>query len=146
MELNKKGAKDMSEQIITQISIARMRNSRGDHYGFNYYYGGKVGGKATIENDVTTEEDDVTVQKGVMVLIPEVTSNKRSVNDIGWMVNSQDVKVFGTISQNPEENDGENAFWQELSATEDVNKVCTALMFVNKGNSEADIAVRVIMC
>lgn len=119
----------MSEQAITQISIGRMRNSRGDHYGFNFYYGGKVG-----------------VQKGVMVLIPEVTPNKRSVNDIGWMVNSQDVKVFGTISQNPEENDGENAFWQELSATEDVNKVCTALMFMNEGDSEADIAVRVIMC
>lgn len=123
---------------ITQISIGRMRNSRGDHYGFNYYYGGKVGGKVTTE--------DGTVQKGVMVLIPEVTPNKRSVNDIGWMVNSQDVKVFGTISQNPEENDGENAFWQELSATEDVNKVCTALMFMNVGDSEADIAVRVIMC
>ena len=128
----------MSEQVITQISIGRMRNSRGDHYGFNYYYGSKVGGKVT--------EDGVTVQKGVMVLIPEVTPNKRSVNDIGWMVNSQDVKVFGTISQNPEENDGENAFWQELSATEDVNKVCTALMFMNVGKSEADIAVRVIMC
>ena len=124
---------------ITQISIGRMRNSRGDHYGFNYYYGGKVGGKDTTE-------DGVTVQKGVMVLIPEVTPNKRSVNDIGWMVNSEDVKVFGTISQNPEENDGENAFWQELSATEDVNKVCTALMFMNVGDSEADIAVRVIMC
>lgn len=123
---------------ITQISIGRMRNSRGDHFGFNYYYGGKVGGKVT--------EDGVTAQKGVMVLIPEVTPNKRSVNDIGWMVNSQDVKVFGTISQNPEENDGENAFWQELSATEDVNKVCTALMFMNEGVSEADIAVRVIMC
>ena len=129
----------MSEQAITQISIGRMRNSRGDHYGFNYYYGGKVGGKVTTV-------DGVTVQKGVMVLIPEVTPNKRSVNDIGWMVNSQDVKVFGTISQNPEENDGENAFWQELSATEDVNKVCTALMFMNVGKSEADIAVRVIMC
>ena len=128
----------MSEQVITQISIGRMRNSRGDHYGFNYYYGGKVGGKVT--------ENGVTVQKGVMVLIPEVTPNKRSVNDIGWMVNSEDVKVFGTISQNPEENDGENAFWQELSATEDVNKVCTALMFMNLGDSEADIAVRVIMC
>ena len=128
----------MSEQVITQISIGRMRNSRGDHYGFNYYYGGKVGGKVT--------ENGVTVQKGVMVLIPEVTPNKRSVNDIGWMVNSQDVKVFGTISQNPEENDGENAFWQELSATEDVNKVCTALMFMNVGDSDADIAVRVIMC
>jgi hypothetical protein len=138
MELNKKGAKDMSEQTITQISIARMRNSRGDHYGFNYYYGGKVGGKVTDEG--------VTVQKGVMVLIPEVTPNKRSVNDIGWMVNSEDVKVYGTISQNPEENDGQNAFWQELSATEDVNKVCTALMFMNEGVSEADIAVRVIMC
>jgi hypothetical protein len=130
----------MSEQAITQISIGRMKNSRGDHYGFNYYYGGKVGGKVTDEEGVTV------VQKGVMVLIPEVTSNKRSVNDIGWMVNSQDVKVFGTISQNPEENDGENAFWQELSATEDVNKVCTALMFMNEGDSEADIAVRVIMC
>lgn len=129
----------MSEQVITQISIGRMRNSRGDHYGFNYYYGGKVGGKVTDKNGVT-------VQKGIMVLIPEVTSNKRSVNDIGWMVNSQDVKVYGTISQNPEENDGENAFWQELSATEDVNKVCTALMFMNVGDSEADIAVRVIMC
>lgn len=128
----------MSEQAITQISIGRMRNSRGDHYGFNFYYGGKVGGKVTTEG--------VTVQKGVMILIPEVTPNKRSVNDIGWMVNSEDVKVFGTISQNPEENDGENAFWQELSATEDVNKVCTALMFMNEGNSEADIAVRVIMC
>lgn len=132
----------MSEQAITQISIGRMRNSRGDHYGFNFYYGGKVGGKVTKKEDGV----DVTVQKGVMVLIPEVTPNKRSVNDIGWMVNSQDVKVFGTISQNPEENDGENAFWQELSATEDVNKVCTALMFLNKGDSEADIAVRVIMC
>jgi hypothetical protein len=130
----------MSEQAITQISIGRMRNSRGDHYGFNYYYGGKVGGNVTDEEGVTL------VQKGVMVLIPEVTPNKRSVNDIGWMVNSEHVKVYGTISQNPEENDGENAFWQELSATEDVNKVCTALMFVNKGNSEADIAVRVIMC
>lgn len=129
----------MSEQAITQISIGRMRNSRGDHYGFNFYYGGKVGGKVTTK-------DGVTVQKGIMVLIPEVTSNKRSVNDIGWMTNSEYVKVYGTISQNPEENDGENAFWQVISPTEDVNKVCTALMFVNEGESDADVTVRVILC
>ena len=104
-----------------------MKNSRGDYYGFNFFYQG-----------VLPAETDV------IVIIPEVTSNKRSINDIGWMTNGSNIKVYGTISENPESN--KSALWQEISPTEDVNKVCTALKFENNGESEATISVRAIMC
>lgn len=111
------------------IVIGKLRNSRGDHYGFNYYF-----------------EKELAAGEGVIIPLPEVTPNKRSVNDIGWMCDSDNVDVYGTLSQNPEENDGANALWQVLSSAEDVNKVCSALKFENRGDTAAKVLLRVIMC
>lgn len=111
------------------IEIRKLKNSRGDHYGFNYYF-----------------EGGIEKGNGIIIPLPEVTPNKRSVNDIGWMVSGDGVMVYGTLSAHPEENDGANALWQELSPTEDVNKVCSALKFENTGESNVRVVVRVIMC
>lgn len=129
MELNKKGTKDMNEQAITQISIGRMRNSRGDHYGFNYYF-----------------EAELEPNTGVVVAIPEVTPNKRSVNDIGWMITNQNAKIYGTLSPNPE-NDVEKALWQEVYPNNDINKVVSGIMVKNFDTERScRVLIRVIMC
>ena len=112
-----------------EISTGRFKNSRGDHYGFNYYF-----------------EAELEPNTGVVVAIPEVTPNKRSVNDIGWMITNQNAKIYGTLSPNPE-NDVEKALWQEVYPNNDINKVVSGIMVKNFDTSRScRVLIRVIMC
>lgn len=123
---------------MSNVYIGKLKNSRGDHYGFNFYY------------DTDSEAKGLAAGDSVIIPLPGVTPNKRSINDVGWMTNSDNVRVYATLSSNPDENDGENALWQEVSATQDINKVCSALKFENTStdadSTPARVVVRVIMC
>lgn len=86
-------------------------------------------------------EKSLTANQSVILGMPVVSPNKRSVNDIGWQTDG-DVTVYGTLSSNPE---AASALWQEIKENDEVNKTVSALKIVN-GSSACKIAVRVIMC
>ena len=114
------------------MNKAHFEKFRADLHGFNYYY-----------------EDEVAAGTEVILSIPPVTANKRSVNDIGWMVecdNDADVdavSVFGTLSSKPE---SETAIWQELTPGEDVNKTLSGMKVSNGSASPCKVCIRVILC
>lgn len=132
----------------SKIRVGEFRNSRGDHYGFNYYF-----------------ETVLNPKEGVIVPLPQVTPNKRSVNDIGWMVTSSKAKIYGTLSPKPEANLGKDALWQEIIPGDDVNKVISGMKVffdpdaIDEDETEPDetnegetsdktctVIIRVIMC
>ena len=114
----------------SKIRVGEFRNSRGDHYGFNYYF-----------------ETTLSPETGIIVPLPQVTPNKRSVNDIGWMVTNENAKIYGTLSQRPEANNGEDALWQEINSGDDVNKVISAIKVENNDKvNPCTVVIRVIMC
>ena len=90
--------------------------------GFNFLYEGEIEANATL-----------------ILKIPDVSPNKKSINDIGWQSDG-DIKLFGTLSSEPE---SENALWQEVKDGEEVNKTVYALKVVNMGDT-CKIAIRVI--
>ena len=86
-------------------------------------------------------EKALEANETVILEIPAVSTNKRSVNDIGWQSDG-DVTLYGTLSKEP---DSANALWQVINEGDEVNKTVSALKIVN-GPSACKIAVRVIMC
>ena len=113
-----------------EYTIKDFKKSHGDMYGFNYCY-----------------EDEIPAATSVMLKVPLVTANKRSVNDIGWMVECTDddadsVFVKGTLSSNV----NEDSIWQDLVPGEDVNKTISGIMITNNGGSSCKAVVRVILC
>ncbi len=111
------------------IVTGKFRNSRGDHYGFNYYF-----------------ETVLDADEGVIIPMPGVTPNKRSVNDIGIMVDNDEAMIYGSLSPDAEVNDGADALWQELCLTGDINKVISAIKVENPTENPCRVAIRVIMC
>lgn len=113
-------------------------------YGFSYVY-----------------EEVLPINTEVVLKMPAVSANKRSVNDIGWMIGCAEdecvnnIFVSGTLSSNP---NSENAMWQQLVAGEDVNKTLSGIKIENKnegnlvdekGNPKDEtcrVVIRVIMC
>lgn len=113
-----------------EYKIKDFKKSHGDLYGFNFCY-----------------EDEIPAETSVMLKVPLVTANKRSVNDIGWMVECADddadsVFVRGTLSSNVDE----NAIWQNLIPGEDVNKTISGIMITNNGRNPCNAVIRVILC
>ncbi len=96
---------------------------KNDSNGFNYVF-----------------EKELTPNEEVILKMPRVSPNKRSVNDIGWMCDD-DVDVYATLASDPET----TSMWQEVRQHDDVNKTISALKIVN-GSSFCNIVVRVIMC
>lgn len=107
------------------------KKSHGDLYGFNYCFEGEI------------PSGEVVILK-----VPLVTANKRSVNDIGWMVecgvdeDAASVFVSGTLSSVVDE----NSIWQELIPGEDVNKTLSGIKITNGGTGSCRAVVRVILC
>lgn len=92
--------------------------------GFNFIYERKIPEKSEI-----------------IVKMPVVSANKRSINDIGWQCDG-DIAIYGTLSASPE---SKYALWQEIRDYDEVNKTISALKIINKGD-ECRIAIRVILC
>lgn len=78
--------------------------------------------------------------ESVIVKIPYVSANKKSINDIGWQSDG-DITLFGSLSSEPE---SENALWQEIKENDEINKTVSAIKIVN-GDSDCNIVIRVIM-
>lgn len=78
----------------------------------------------------------------VIVKMPRVSANKRSVNDIGWACDNDDLKLYGTLSNHPE---SPTALWQEISAFDDINKTVAYLKIIN-ADSVSRICIRAILC
>lgn len=101
-----------------------MENFRKETNGFNFVY-----------------EKELEANETVILKMPVVSANKRSVNDIGWQTNGT-VTVYGTLSSNPE---GNNALWQKINTGDEVNKTVSALKIVNS-SSACNIVIRAILC
>lgn len=76
-------------------------------------------------------ERDLKANETVIVKMPVVSSNKRGINDIGWLSDG-DVTLYGTLARNPK---SEKALWQEIRENDEVNKVTSALKIVNNGDA-----------
>ena len=85
-------------------------------------------------------EKELTPNEEIILKMPRVSANKRSVNDIGWMCDNE-VAIYATLASDPETTN----MWQEVRQNDDINKTISALKIVN-GSSYCNIAVRVIMC
>lgn len=92
---------------------------------FNYTFKRKLKGDETI-----------------IIKVPPVAPNKRGINDIGWQTNSNDVVLYATIDDNPEQSE----MWSELMPEYVVNKTASYLKVHNNGSDEAYICIRIIMC
>jgi hypothetical protein len=118
--------------MMTNVVRKQFQKSHGDGYGFNYCYEGKVESNAEV-----------------VLALPLVTANKRSVNDIGWMVGCSDdtdadlIVVSGTLSSDPF---SEDAMWQQLIAGEDINKTLSGIKVRNASEKECTVCIRVILC
>lgn len=78
----------------------------------------------------------------VIVKMPRVSPNKRSVNDIGWMSDNDDLRFFGTLTIHPE---APGTMWQEISPFDEINKTVSYLKIVNTDKTAA-VSIRAILC
>lgn len=86
-------------------------------------------------------EKALAANETVILEMPAVSHNKRSINDIGWQSDGT-VKIYGTLSKNPE---SVNSLWQLIDEGSEINKTVSALKIVC-GATACNIVVRVIMC
>ena len=77
-------------------------------------------------------EKDLKAGEAVIVKMPAVSANKRGVNDIGWISDSDYVELYGMIAKNAK---NPNALVQRIRDYDEVNKVTSALVVVNKGDA-----------
>lgn len=75
----------------------------------------------------------------IIVKLPEVTSNKRGINDIGWQA-SGNVELFGTLRYNI----NKEIIWDKIENNSEINKTVSALKIVN-GSSPSRIILRAIL-
>ena len=76
-------------------------------------------------------ERDIKAFETIIVKMPQVSANKRGINDIGWVCNG-DVTLYGTLSKDA---NSDKALWQEIGENQEINKVTSAIKIVNNGAS-----------
>lgn len=90
-----------------------------------------------LEFDRTTNafnfvfEKDLKAGEKIIVKMPAVSANKRGINDIGWLSDG-DIDLYGMIAKYPKNPD---ALCQKIRENDEVNKVTSALVVVNKGDA-----------
>lgn len=84
-------------------------------------------------------ETEIDAGETVIVDIPDASADKRGITEIAWQSDSDDVKLYGTLSSDPENTE----LWDEITAGDDINKAVTALKFTATEN--ADVILRVVM-
>lgn len=92
--------------------------------GFNYFF-----------------EKTLAPFEEVIVKLPTVSSNKRGINDIGWVCTNE-ATLWGTLSSDPENCD--EGLWQQIIDRDEINKTVTALK-VKNGNAESKVIIRAIL-
>ncbi len=94
-----------------------------DNSGFNYSCQGNIEAGETV-----------------IIPLPNVSANKRGVNDIGWQIDG-DAEIYATIAKKPKE---ENTPWQKIEDYEDINKCASAIKIVGGAGTSA-IYLRIIL-
>lgn len=89
-----------------------------------------------------TYERVLKPNENVIVKMPRVSTNQRSVNDVGWMCDSDKLKLYGTLTAHFE---SDSAMWQEISPGDEINKTVSALKIAN-GGDVCRISIRAILC
>ena len=85
-------------------------------------------------------EKDLEPGEKIYVRMPPVSSNKRGINDIGWIA-SGDVSLRGTLSRDPK---NQNALWQDIKPYAEINKVTAFIEITNNDNKTARIEMRAL--
>lgn len=75
-------------------------------------------------------EKDLEAHETIIVKMPEISANKRGVNDIGWLCNG-DITLWGTFAKDPT---NPEALWQEIREYDEVNKTTCAVKIQNNGD------------
>lgn len=88
-------------------------------------------------------EKDLDIGETLIVKMPRISPNKRGVNDIGWLTDGENVKLYGTVSKDPRK---PNALYQEIRDYDEINKVTSAILIHNAGGFKCRIEIRAIFC
>lgn len=81
----------------------------------------------------------------IIVKMPAISANKRSVNDIGWISNAEREKlqISGTFAEDPKSKD---ALWMEINENDEINKTTAALKIYYFGEkTDCRIEIRAIL-
>ena len=106
--------------------MARIKNFKNTSNAFNYVF-----------------EDYIPAGEVVLLKMPPVSSNKRGINDIGFMADNN-ITLYATISATPDIED--NEVWQEINSYDEINKTTAYLKIVNEStDSSGNVIIRVIM-
>ncbi|MCH5213196.1 MAG: hypothetical protein J1G06_09280 [Oscillospiraceae bacterium] len=100
--------------------------------GFRYHY----------ERNKHSRYGTLKPGEEAIVIMPQISANKRGINDIGWQTDGAGVVLYGTFSPNPESDD---AMWSKINNGAAVNKTVTALKFINNGSVECNVSAKVIL-
>ena len=88
-------------------------------------------------------EKEIAADEVIILAMPTVSANKRSVNDIGWMTDGDNVELYGTLSSAPK---SKKALWQRIESNDDINKTVTALKIVNRCDTACNVAIKALLC
>lgn len=108
---------------MADITVKKFINTSN---GFNYVY-----------------EDELRGGEIVLLKMPVVSSNKRGINDIGFMTDDH-IKIYATIASSP--NIGNEDIWQEINSYDEINKTTSYLKIVNTDkNVRGKVIIRAIL-
>lgn len=77
----------------------------------------------------------------VVVDMPDVSPNKRGVNDIGWQADG-DVKIYGTVCHKIQ---NDTTMWEPIEKNAEINKTVSGLKIENAGMESVRIVIRAIL-
>lgn len=106
------------------MTILQVRTFKNTTNGFNFVF-----------------EERIAPKETVILKMPVVSPNKRGINDIGYAVESG-VALYGTIASNPH---SENAMWQTIEPSEDINKTVSFIKIVNTTDTGKLVNIRAIL-
>ena len=99
--------------------------------------------KSTASGFCYVFEKYLNTDDEIIVKMPAISANKRSVNDIGWISNAEPGKltISGTFAEDPKNKD---ALWMVIRENDEINKTTAALKIKNTGQ-RCKIEIRAIL-
>ena len=87
-------------------------------------------------------EEDIEANEIVLLKMPAVSSNKRGINDIGFMTDNN-ITLYATISSTPDIDDDKD--WQEINSYDEINKTTSYIKIVNSSETSGRVIIRAIL-
>ena len=87
-------------------------------------------------------EKSIDPMTTILLKIPPVSSNKRGINDIGFITDNN-ITLYATISATPDIDD--NEIWQEINSYDEINKTTSYIKIVNDSESDGRVIIRAIL-